>query len=374
MMTARRLPITRFDVAIGTTMFVVIALIVLVIALGDHVDRKALQRQSDAARQTAVAVLQPSPFPTEPAQALDPIAPLPRPADGGPALAYLSGDPPALWIDSGPWIADAGPFTTSADGTRLAYVTADGTGIVVVETQTGVRRVYPCSTRCDALTWRPDFETLAVARAVTADSSSVRLMLLDLADGGLLPLQSDLLTTGERAVWSPDGDRVLFFDPGAEAGIVYDFALRRSFTHDGPAGQTGIFTPDGDRVVFVVCAEEGCQIASAGALAGKSRPLRGEAGAFVTAITGLAWPAGSDRPLALRAHALVWVDTADGAIDILVPAEPGVMLTALAVAPDGSRAVVQRESAGDGAQIVVYDLTSGAATPVGPGSAPAWIP
>lgn len=373
-MTARRLPITRFDAVVGATMLVVIALIALVIALGDHVDRKALQRQTDAARQTAVAVLQPSPAPTEPAQTLDPVTPLPRPEGGGPVLAYLSGDPPALWIDGGLWIASAGPFTATADGTRLAYVAADGTGIVVVDTLTGARRAYPCSTRCDALSWRPGADTIAVARAVTADSPSVRLMLLDLADGDLRPLQSDLLTTGSRAVWSADGDRVLFYDPGTEAGILYDFGLRRAFTHDGPAGLNGVFTPDGDRVVFSVCGAEGCQIASAGSLAGKSRPLRGEAGAFAAAITGLAWPTGSDRPLALRDDALVWVDTDSGTIDILFPAQAGVTLTALAVAPDGGRAAVQRESAGDGTSIVVYDLTSGVEAPVVSGSAPAWIP
>lgn len=386
-----RLSFSALDAAVGGVIAVVLALIALVIGIGDTVDHKAVAgaatRSAQAMRQTQIAdaVLNPTPAPTTTpyARPLSPVDPLP-PTDQ-PRLLTLADD--GLRVDDTAWIDGVTAFSPSPDGRFVAY-SSPVDGLVVVEVITGGREASPCATRCPALTWRPgsDNRELALVQAVTPDSASVRAWLRDLADGDQRPLVGDALTTGERVMWSASGDRVLFHRPADGRGVVYDYRLRRAFVQDDGAGLSGVFSPDGDTLVFASCDETGCTVRYAGALAGRSRRLGTFSG---SRVGGLAWL--PDQPALPGLHVAITLDNRLLVFDFLtgqlvgdavgasggnatLPAQQGVTLGGLAVDPTGTRLAIEWQTDDAGSSVGIYDHAAGTFRFAAQGSSPAWLP
>ncbi len=109
---------------------------------------------------------------------------------------------------------------------------------------------------CTNPAWSPDERQLAYSRrrvsSTTGQPGLPRIELLDLASGQAAPLYADPEVSGFEPVWSPDGQRLAFFDGMAGAiRIVSLSGGEEDLLLPSQMGMVGSWSPDGRRMAYL---------------------------------------------------------------------------------------------------------------------------
>ena len=109
---------------------------------------------------------------------------------------------------------------------------------------------------CTNPAWSPDERQLAFSRrrvsSTTGQPGLPRIELLDVASGQAAPLYADPEVSGFEPVWSPDGQRLAFFD--GMAGAIRIVSLSgggEDLLLPSEMGMVGSWSPDGQRMAYL---------------------------------------------------------------------------------------------------------------------------
>ncbi len=164
-------------------------------------------------------------------------------------------------------------FGVSADGRYIAYAERMAQAqnrnaeIFLLDLRTGDRRQLTNCVQedadCTTPVFSPDGNTIAYQRvelnsALNVGVSPNRVWLLRLNTNPIsnIPLISDSQVIGYSPVWSPDGEKIAFYDSSQSGIVIYDFVANANT--DAPTfdfiasryGSVGEFSPDSTQMIF----------------------------------------------------------------------------------------------------------------------------
>jgi TolB protein len=194
-----------------------------------------------------------------------------------PSLAYVApatGGPPELWRIAGN--GEGAPiqltqtggkvfdFAISPDSQHIVYSAVNAEGgmdlwIMPAETggsSTAARLLVDCGPdRCTVPAWSPDGARLAFSReeiglAPGAPHGPPRVWTVTVATGQAAALYQNSQILGYGPVWSPDGQRLAFFDGSAEGIRVLQIGTSEEMVLSSWMGLVGAFSPDSQRMFY----------------------------------------------------------------------------------------------------------------------------
>ncbi|MHB8628193.1 MAG: TolB family protein [Aggregatilineales bacterium] len=226
----------RFDALVSGVILTLLAVIVVVIAHGDH---------ANGAQAIPVSVVYVGPMDAQ-------LQNLWRVDPGGIT-------PPQQLTNAVHGILD---YDVSRDG-LIVYGDQTATGgakLMLLDPATGrISLLYDCpDATCDEVAWRPDGKAVAFDHSALNTGSNLppgapRVWIYDLTAGKASSLFADSQRLGYMPRWSPDGKKLALFDAdvGGTGGIVvHDFNTNTDVTIAAPQGQVGTFSPDGRYLWF----------------------------------------------------------------------------------------------------------------------------
>jgi len=119
-----------------------------------------------------------------------------------------------------------------------------------------LRTLYDCKdATCMEVAVRPDgkmvaFDYEALNTGTDLPPGAPRIWLYDMASGQAAPLYKSSQQLGYQARWSPDGQKLAFFDANVGAIVVHDFATGKDVDIQAFQGSVGRFSPDGRSIWF----------------------------------------------------------------------------------------------------------------------------
>jgi TolB protein len=180
----------------------------------------------------------------------------------GNEIQVSSGDAQALTqFDDGSSVWD---FAISRDGSHIAFGLArpDASAVdlwLIQSDGKNAHRLLECDeSQCAGASWAPGGDRLAYERrSLNVDFGAAgmglgpsRVWLLDPKSGETQPLFSDSQKLGYAPRWSPDGQRLAYFDP--EAGVrILELDTGASQLFPNQLGEMGAWSPDSQSLVLV---------------------------------------------------------------------------------------------------------------------------
>ncbi|MBN1426989.1 MAG: PD40 domain-containing protein [Anaerolineae bacterium] len=158
-------------------------------------------------------------------------------------------------------------FAPSPDGEQIAVTVyeADQSADIWLIDAAGAnpRRITDCQGGfCASPAWSPDGRQIAFDHqgpSTTGSGGSSRVWLVDPATGQSAPLFQDDQVLGFDPVWSPDGNRLAFFDGNSQAIRVIDLSNGDTFRLPSMMGEAGSFSPDGAQLAYADIKQVGRQ-------------------------------------------------------------------------------------------------------------------
>jgi Tol biopolymer transport system component len=149
-------------------------------------------------------------------------------------------------------------FDVSLDGEKIAFSAHNSYGgIDIWLTDRGgksFRRLLDCgSAYCNEPNWSPDGKKIAYSFIDPGDESSKfsRIMIFDVDSDISALLHSDKnLVIAVTPRWSPDGEKVAFYDDRSKRIVVYFFESNRVVILPANSGDMGVWSQDGQKMFF----------------------------------------------------------------------------------------------------------------------------
>jgi Tol biopolymer transport system component len=169
--------------------------------------------------------------------------------DEGQRQTALTAVPVAVW-----------DYAVSPNGQQIVYSVEEGSGAVNLWLMdTDGQNKGPLTkgeVQCSAPAWSPDGQRIAYERRplVSEDGSSgpgtPRVWLLDLQTREARPLFADDQTLGYAPAWSPDGDKLAFFDPTNGGIAIYELQSGELSFIPNEMGGMASWSPDGETIAY----------------------------------------------------------------------------------------------------------------------------
>lgn len=326
-----------------------------------------------------------------------------------PRVGYLSpasGGPPEVWrtvanAEAGEAITATGgrvfDFALSRDGEQVVYSAVNADGGIDLWTQpaggtsgTG-RLLVACGVdRCSVPAWSPTGTQVAYSReeqglSPTAPHGPPRVWLANPATGETSALFQDSQVLGYGPTWSPDGQRLAFFD-GSVSGIrVHDLATRTDQVLPTFTGLVGAFAPDSAAMYFTDLTIQDDQALAHLYLADlNARSVQVRGGPPGSDYGPPAWsPDGQWIAIAVRADSAgpgrqLWLMRPDGSDAYALLQDPAYTHGRYQWDPYGRRLVIQRLPLGTPfpkSEVVVVDIANASVQVVAvDATLPVWWP
>lgn len=296
--------------------------------------------------------------------------------------AALTSEPYGVW-----------DYAPSPDGATIAFavIREDGGSDLWGISPDGSQRrqLLACpEAACSGAAWAPDNQRLVYERraagALGAGQGLSRLWWLDLASGETAPVFDDTQWLGYGAAISPDGQWISHVAPHKLALQVYNLQDGRSLEIPNQMGEPAVWSPNGDLLLYTDIVALGANyhthVFRTNVQSGRADDVSGE---DTLGDSSPAWsPTGReivfsrrmpDSPVAGRA----WVMPASGGDGRFLPGGAGQHQTALSWSPDGRSLLSQRLPVGGvgSPEIWLHDLATGQERQIAPNGAwPRWLP
>lgn len=154
-------------------------------------------------------------------------------------------------------------FAVSPDGSRIAY-SADRDAenperdiYVINRDGSGRERLVTCDGQvCQAMSWSPDgrriaFERRMLVQGVVGRSPGPgRIWLADVDTKEIAPLFEDSQQIASLPRYAPSGDKLAFYDVGANTIVVLDLAANQRVELPSVLGDPGTWSPDGSQIIY----------------------------------------------------------------------------------------------------------------------------
>jgi Tol biopolymer transport system component len=150
-------------------------------------------------------------------------------------------------------------LAVSRDGTQIAYVVKNSRSgedlWVVGRDGKQAHLLLDCGVDlCAEPTWSPDNNQIAFSRKNNQPASTTilggRIWFLDIASRQVSPLYTDATITGSGPSWSPDGQRLAFFDENAGGLRVLDLKTHQDQLLPTSDGHVGSWSSDGQQMLL----------------------------------------------------------------------------------------------------------------------------
>ncbi|MCO5192009.1 MAG: hypothetical protein M9930_01730 [Anaerolineae bacterium] len=184
-----------------------------------------------------------------------------------PLIAYLAPDDNGLWQL---FVAEADgseatrltshdqdihTFSVAPDGDAIVYALSDkngGSAVWLVDPRDSAESeiLFACPDElCTNPIWTPSGDVLLIERAEPDMPQASRLWWLT-RDGETTPVFSDESIYGQNAQFSPDGRQIAFFNPSADAIILYDRETGANTILPTTIMTPVVWHPDGSALLF----------------------------------------------------------------------------------------------------------------------------
>ncbi len=228
--------VNRFDLAVGGTVFILVAAIGWLVLRGYHLPPR-------------IVYLAPLDDPVENLFVIDPGS-----SNTVRQLTFSKGG--------------VGNFDVSPDGSTLVYAELQDNGtanLYSLDLASGrSQMLYECKDAvCGNPAMRPDgkavaFEKLELNTGTGLAPGINRIWILDLTTGAVQPLFKNNQQLGEAPRWTRDGTRLAVYDNNSDQIVIHDFTMDKDLTipaFHGELAEFGQFSPDGRWLYFPKAVE-----------------------------------------------------------------------------------------------------------------------
>jgi Tol biopolymer transport system component len=268
-----------------------------------------------------------------------------------------------------------------------------GSDLWALEVSTGTSRVrLDCALDvCQQPSWSPDGAWIAYSRQARGDEAAFpeppRLWTMSWATAETGPVYLDSQILGEYPAWSPDGNRLAFYDRGASGIRILDVETGTEHVLPTLMGAVGSWSPDGRQMAFTQLQMELEQLTidlyRADLLTNESFRIPIAESGFRD-LGAPAWsPTGEWLAISVRegGNALsrqVWLVRPDASEVKVIASDPAYAYGGYRWSPSGDKLILQRYNALDPEavpEVLVWDRATEGMTLVAEDAwLPGWIP